>query len=150
MLFVENSTVPLASWSVVVPTYPIINPLVEGCVWYTELLSKTSNWELWLVFWPVRKPLSFVSTNYMHLKLHIMVQFTCGRLSFASPLPPTCNTEPFHLIPDPPPKCCIVMAIPVLVTDLSHAQCVVRTIKSVTYDLIRYNMHQYRSRTTCH
>ena len=150
MLFGKYSTVPLASWSMLVTSYPIINSLVECCIGDTELLGKTSNWELWLVFWPVWKPLSFVSTNYMHLKLHLMVQFTRWRLSFASLLSPTCNTKPFHLIPDPPAKCCVVMTFPVLVTYLSHPKLVCRTIKSVTYDLIRYNMHQYRSRTTCH
>ena len=143
MLFGKNRTVPLASWSVLIPTYPIINPLVEGCVWYTELLSKTTNWELWLVFWPVRKPLSFVSTNYMHLKLYLMVQFTCGSHALSSSLAPTCNTTSSDLIQHPPSEGAVVVPLPILIANSSHPQAVIWAIKSTRNTLIWYQLNQY-------
>ena len=67
-----------------------------------------------------------------------VVWFTCWWLPLTSALAPTCNFEPLHFIPNPPPKGCVIFPLPILLTNCLHFQLVLGVIISVNNHLIWY------------
>ena len=70
--------------------------------------------------------------------MHKVVRFTCWWLPLASSLSPTCNTEPLHLVPNPPPKCRIIASLPIFLANAPHSKLVAGVIISVSNHLIWY------------